>query len=118
MFDMPGPAHEPGRQLHCTLSLTVQENSVQQAHSWVASCLAGLGIHTAEQVRLVAALVQQLSSMLASNNPGRPRILTLRLFSAGVRNPSTHRWGFFIVNKPLRADRGVLEITIYSDPPV
>jgi hypothetical protein len=111
-----GPWHETGRQLIDILSIVVDESSFHQVQGWVATGLAGLGMPPAAQSRLVAALANQLTDALALLSPVHPRILTLCLYSTRADAPGTQGLGFFIVNKPLQANRCLLEIYVYREP--
>ena len=118
MRDTRGPTHESGPRLLNTLSLPVRELTVQQAQSWVTSSLEQMGLRPKEQQRIGLVLTRQLELMLETTNPEKLTRLTIRLFSAGVPQSSPVGWGFFIINKPVRAAQGVVEIYIYQDSPV
>ena len=90
---------------------------VLPAQDWIKTSLVQLGVHPGEQQRIVAALTEQLEILLESKDPEKTRTLTLRLFSAGDRKSLPQGWGFFIINQPVQADPGALEIFVYPDPP-
>jgi hypothetical protein len=99
------------------LSLAVQESMVLPAQDWVKASLVELGVHPGEQQRIVDALTEQIEILLKSKDPEKTRTVTLHLFSAGDRKSPAQGWGFFIINQPVRAARGALEIFVYPDPP-
>lgn len=110
------PAHKSGRRLHSALSLAVQEETILHAQSWIEARLDQLGTHPDELQRLIAAIAQQLKITLDPANSGKITTLTIRLFSAGVQGHTRPGLGFFIINKPMRASKGILEIYIYQEP--
>jgi hypothetical protein len=115
MHTTRGSAHKSGRRLHSALSLAVQEETILYARGWTESRLDQLGVRPDELQRLIAAIAQQLKLAIDPSNSGKITTLTIRLFSANAEDHSGPGLGFFIINKPQRASKGILEIYIYQE---
>jgi hypothetical protein len=107
------PLHDKGCRLLGKFALSAGDDALGEASGWIDTQLAELNMHPEERLRLCAAISQQLTEMLEAARSRAIASLAIRLYFDGSGGQAKQGWGLFIINKPPRAARSVLDIHLF-----